>query len=375
MRSSDLPPDIAVLLDHGDGLITIDDAERTNLDTSRLRHLMASGRLLRLARGAYTGARHYNTLRPWQRHVLEARALVQSCNSEVFLTGWSAVAIWGLPTLRKPPPGPALVRLHPSAAVDGGRGGWIQQANVPRAHQMRYRRAHVVSPAWAVAEMSRHSPLEQALAAADAVARRAAEAAATTDPDSRRLRTLDLDDAVANMRHWSGVQRSRWVAQYADPCAETPIESLGRFACLQYALPMPVANAWVGERHPEYRVDGLWPWHWAAFEADGAVKYNLRPDASDIVAAQNEREWWLRRLGLDFTRFGWELAAHRRPTLGGRFRQLLSDNPPRKEPIQWWKHVPGLGAVEPEARDWPTPLNGMERIPRHLLPPRRRRYR
>ena len=201
------------------------------------------------------------------------------------------------------------------------------------------------------AEASRHSPLDHALAAADAVARRAAEAAATTNPDPRRLRTLSPDDAVANMRYWSGVERSRWVVQYADPCAETPIESLGRFVCLPYDLPMPVANAWVGELRPEYRVDGLWPWHWAAFEADGAVKYNLRPDASDIVAAQvaaqNEREWWLRRLGLDFARFGWELAAHRRPS---------------------------LGPVEPETRDWPTPLNRVERIPRRLLPPRRRRY-
>src|SRR5690625_4853522 len=80
MRSPDLPPDIAV----------------------RLRHLMARGRLLRLARGAYTGARHYSNLRPWERHVLDSRALVQSCNPDVFLTGWSAVAIWRLPTLGKP---------------------------------------------------------------------------------------------------------------------------------------------------------------------------------------------------------------------------------------------------------------------------------
>src|SRR5690625_2060579 len=128
MRSPDLPPDIAV----------------------RLRHLMARGRLLRLARGAYTGARHYSNLRPWERHVLDSRALVQSCNPDVFLTGWSAVAIWRLPTLGKPPPRPALLRLHPSAAVDGGRGVWIPRPRVPRAHQMRSRGAHEVSRAWPV---------------------------------------------------------------------------------------------------------------------------------------------------------------------------------------------------------------------------------
>ena len=41
----------------------------------------------------------------------------------------------------------------------------------------------------------------------------------------------------------------------------------------------------------------VWPWHWAAHEADGAIKYN-GPDASRIVAAQNEREWSTPRGGL-----------------------------------------------------------------------------
>lgn len=120
-------------------------------------------------------------------------------------------------------------------------------------------------------------------------------------------------------------------------------------------------------------MDGLWPWHWAVFEADGAVKYNQRPDASTIVAAQNEREWRLRRLGLDFARFGWELGVHRRPVLGARFRQLLNDNPVRRKPVRWWKHVAGLGPVEPTAQDWPGALNQGEGIPLRLLAPRRER--
>ncbi len=39
----------------------------------------------------------------------------------------------------------------------------------------------------------------------------------------------------------------------------------------------------------------------------------------------------------------------------GRFQALLRDNPPRSEPIRWWKDVPGVGPVEPAACDWPSP--------------------
>lgn len=118
---------------------------------------------------------------------------------------------------------------------------------------------------------------------------------------------------------------------------------------------MPVSNAWVGAHQPEYRVDGLWPHHHAAHEADGDLKYNNRPDAAAIVAKEKEREWRLRRLGLDIVRYGFTMAAFRRDELIGRFAQFLRDNPPRDEPIRWWKHVPGVGPVTPQPDDWPSP--------------------
>lgn len=192
---------------------------------------------------------------------------------------------------------------------------------------------------WAAADVARISPLPHALIVADAVVRRGG----------------DIHEAAAHMARWPGVHRARWVADHADACAESPIETLGRFACIEFDLPLPVSNAWVGVDRPTFRVDGLWPHHWAVFEADGAVKYDNRPDAAVIVAKQNEREWYLRRLGLDLVRFGWDLAAFRRGELAGRFAALLRDNPPRVQPVRWWKHDPGVGPVEPEPGDWPSP--------------------
>lgn len=44
-----------------------------------------------------------------------------------------------------------------------------------------------------------------------------------------------------------------------------------------------------------------------------------------------------------------------RAELAERFTALLRDNTGRERPIRWWKHVPGVGAVEPEPADWPSP--------------------
>jgi len=54
------------------------------------------------------------------------------------------------------------------------------------------------------------------------------------------------------MQHWKGVDDARWIAEHSNPNAETALETLGRFTCIEFALPRPVCNAWVGaEGRPE----------------------------------------------------------------------------------------------------------------------------
>jgi hypothetical protein len=197
----------------------------------------------------------------------------------------------------------------------------------------------VVSNAWATADLARSAPVYDGLIVADSAVRNGA----------------DLSEVLTHMSRWLGVSRARWVADHADSNSESALETMGRFGCIEFDLPVPVSNAWVGRDGPELRLDHLWPFHWSAGEADGAVKYNNREDAAKIVKDQNDREFYLRRLGLDFARYGWVEAYYRRQELAGRFSALLRDNPPRDEPIRWWKDVPGEGPVEPNAEDWPSP--------------------
>jgi hypothetical protein len=113
------------------------------------------------------------------------------------------------------------------------------------------------------------------------------------------------------------------------------LETLGRLGCVEGGLPVPLSNVWVGPGYPLYRLDHLFPWHWVAMEGDGALKYD-GPTAATVVQAEKEREWFLRRLGLEVMRYGWDLAYRRRAELTARVASVLAANPPRPQPIQWW---------------------------------------
>jgi hypothetical protein len=336
---TDLPGVIVALLAAGHGLFTAEAARAKGIGSDRLGRLVDAGLLTRVAHGSYASAADHRRLRPWDRHRIEARAFANG-RPGAFVTGWSAVAIWRLPTVGRPPVRPSA--LWPKARGRGStttRHGRLLIADLPIEHRWRVGATKVVSRGWAAVDVARTGPVAHGLVVADAALRRGA----------------DLAGVVGHMRRWPGMERARWVVDNADPGAESALETLGRFACLEALLPMPVSNAWVGHDRPVFRVDGLWPWHWAAHEADGAVKYDDRPDASRIVAAQNDREWYLRRLGLDVVRYGWALASGDRGELAARFSALLRDNPAREVPIRWWKNVPGVGPVVPVAADWPEP--------------------
>jgi hypothetical protein len=286
--------------------------------------------------GCYVSAREFADLDAWQRFALRGRAF--ALTHDAHLTGWAATVIRGLPTLGRPPALPTAVLLKRGRnGPPRSRYGRLVVANLPWEHQYSRGELSITSKSWSVADVVRTSRLPDGLLLADAAARLG----------------IDCSEVTKHMAHWAGVGKLRWVARYATGNAESELESLGRFTFYEYNLPLPVVNAWVGKDEPRWRVDGLLPWHWWAEEGDGAVKYDNRPDASRIVRDQNEREYGLRRLGLDVLRYGWgDVYPHR---FVAKVRQMFKEHPRRDQPVRWWKHVPGVGAIEPKREDWPSP--------------------
>lgn len=136
------------------------------------------------------------------------------------------------------------------------------------------------------------------------------------------LVTVDeLAATLARMRRWPGVPQARELLSFADPLAESPLESLTRLALHDDGVPPPelqVEIAVPGRRVP-YRVDMLWPRHRLILEVDGLGKYN---DA--VLRRERRREAQLRQLGYRIERVLWTDVVERWPETVALLASALS---------------------------------------------------
>jgi len=271
----------------------------------------------------YASSRQLAEADPWVVHAIKTRAFVDACSGLCLAAGWSAAVLRGLPMLRKPPAIPTVIQQRPTRrGTSRTPYGLIRVADVPEGHRTIFAGCPVVGTAWMTVDIARTADRPSSIVLADAVLHRGI---------SRRA----LGAARALMRGWPGAQDAAWVVVNADGRAESALESLGRLTCIDGGLPVPLSNVWVGPGYPLHRLDHLWPYHWVAAEGDGALKYRGR-DPAGVVKAEKQREWALRRLGLEVVRYDWELAAYRREELAGRFGAVLEANSVRTEPVLWW---------------------------------------
>ncbi|HJU98492.1 MAG TPA: type IV toxin-antitoxin system AbiEi family antitoxin domain-containing protein [Jiangellaceae bacterium] len=318
-----IPPEVLGLLTGGRGVFTAQDAELAQVSLDRVQRWARAGLLERVGKGAYAATDKLASASPWVAHAIRTRGFVMSRTTHTLAGGWSAVAVRGLPSIGPPPALPTAV--HPSRTGSGAqrtRYGIVYPRELPPEHHGSHAGGPVVGAAWMVVDLARRADRAAALVVADAVVHHG-----TAMP---RLRHV-----LAQLSGWPGARAATWVVAHVDGRSESALESLGRLACIEGRLPVPLSNVWVGPGYPLYRVDHLWPWHWVVAEGDGALKYRGR-DPAQVIAAEKERQWQLRRLGLEVIRYGWTLAAHQRAELAARFRVVLADNPVRSTPIPWW---------------------------------------
>ena len=112
----------------------------------------------------------------------------------------------------------------------------------------------------------------------------------------------ELEAVVARCERWPGIQRARRVVAFADPGAESVLESISRVAFHQHGLPPPELQVWVGDDDEiTGRVDFLWRQHRTIAEADGAIKYT----GAARALAQLNRDARLREAGFEVVHFTW----------------------------------------------------------------------
>jgi predicted transcriptional regulator of viral defense system len=196
-------------------------------------------------------------------------------------------------------PSQQLIHVTRASADRGSRtrrrpGVLVHNAALPDEHVTSCRGVPVTSVARTVVDLARTVPFAEGVAVADS---------ALQDKLQDKLATRgELEAVVARCERWPGIQRARRVVAFADPLAESVLESISRVAFHEHGLPAPELQVWVGDAEEiAGRVDFLWREQRTIAEADGAIKYTGPARA----LAQLNRDARLREAGFEVVHFTW----------------------------------------------------------------------
>lgn len=132
----------------------------------------------------------------------------------------------------------------------------------------------------------------------------------------------ELRDVVARQRGWPGVRTARWVVEFADGRAESPLESLARLCFAEHDLPAPEPQAWIATSGGLYRVDFVWAAERVVVETDGLLKYRN----TSAIVEEKRRQVYLERAGYDVVRLMWDDVVNDPAGAAARVRTALLEH-------------------------------------------------
>lgn len=273
--------DLEELLRKQGGVITHQQALDAKVSARRLRR---NGDLIRMRQGVYAERARYEAGPRDERALIEVAAA--RLTSEVDLVGAARTAALahGLPILGVPR-GVDLVERkslrprHHGNSCELGRSDVVELAGIP-----------VTSLARTAVDVARRHGFAAGVVTADAVL-------------AREVSREELLATVDACRRWSGSRAARRAAEFADPLAETALESLGRARFEEHGLPPCALQVVLGDAYgPIGRVDHYWAAHRTIAEGDGALKYKVTGD----LFAEKRREDRLREAGFEVVRYTWD---------------------------------------------------------------------
>lgn len=292
------------------GLIHRAIALEAGVTDARLRTAVASGELVRAAKGMYFIPATVNlhdraAVAESAMATHRLRSIAVAClpnhSSATVLSHSSAAAMHGLPMLK-----PRLDQVH---LTNGEQGGGRQRptsvihaSELPTGDVVDIDGIRVTSLARTAADIAQSASSNHPLAFAKALAVFDAARRAGVEADALALQL--------ERRRRRGTRAAKAALAYADPQSESIGESWGRAQMIQAALPVPELQVEHRVGGKLYRVDGDWDGR-LAWEFDGFVKYgrSLAPGETiaDAVWREKEREDALRAAGVMIIRAIWSM--------------------------------------------------------------------
>jgi len=209
----------------------------------------------------------------------------------------TAALIYGLDLYPDPPDQVVLTR---PPAKRGGRskndGVFFHTASLPDDHVTTALGAQVTTVARTVVDIARTSSFMSAVVTADSALRAALSSEANFYVSREGLLAVCKDCA-----RWPGIQNARRAAEFADPRAESVLESCARVIFHEHGLPPPELQVAIDGPNFRYYADFYWPEYRVIAESDGKVKYST----PDRAIRQLERDQQLRDNGDKVVHFTW----------------------------------------------------------------------
>jgi predicted transcriptional regulator of viral defense system len=262
------------------------------ISAKQIRTKVSRGELIRLDHGIYAPAGLVKSVAATDRGVLALRAAAAlvRLGPQAVASHDTAARLQGLALLGRPPKGIAITRVPGS----GSRGSWpgvrVHNAALPAGHVGQCVGVPVTTAARTVLDLARCSPLRAGVVVADSALR------------NKRTTKRELQAAIESCRRWPGLQRAAEVVAFANPLAESPLESISRVAFADCGLPPPQLQALLGaDGLVIARVDFYWEQFRTIAEADGELKY----DSKFAATHQLRRDADLRDAGYEIVHFGW----------------------------------------------------------------------
>jgi hypothetical protein len=263
------------------GLLTWAEARDHGLSSAQLRHLLRQGVLVALRRGLYVDGEMWRSLDPYREQPrLRTRAVIRGLKRGFVVSHDSAAHEHELEILVPPDP-------HTHITRRGSTTAWSRYG--VKHHYAGFRPEQVVQIdglevldlARTAVDMAREHGEPYGEIACDAALRRGVTRAA-------------LLEACEPMTYWPHVQRTRRAIEFADPGAQTAIETLGRL--LVSALGLGEIETQFPYREPDGRV------RWAdmrvgrhLFETHGKVKFLSPADGGVAEQPPSEVAWRARK--------------------------------------------------------------------------------
>lgn len=274
------------------------------------RHL-STGTWIRVRRGAYVPAATLTAephLRARQLVLARASATVRQSTADLTLSHDTAAVVWGLPVLEPP----ARTHLVQDLRRSGGAAADVVRHYRPGAalDRLQVHGLPVTTRARTVVDCALTLGVRAGLVVADAAL-------------ASGLSRQDCADLVAASPGARGVRAARTVLEFADDGAESPAESLARWAVLRAGFPPPLTQVAVRTHLGTFWLDLGWPEWSVGVEVDGAIKYTEQ--TREALLAEKRRQdaiedagWRLIRLAFADLHSPQALAARLLRALAGR---------------------------------------------------------